>query len=272
MASFVIPVTLMSIFPHQEPRFIIPVLLPLVFLCTSRVTNTFDIPAINPNKNAKVRGVRKKQREIGKLELAWYIFNVALTFFYGFCHQGGVLPLTSHLALELKVKPDLTPIHVFTSFTYPIPTGLLHLKNTQKTYSSSGKYKYKLIKDFYLHEFGDKDLAFIYEKISSTVYECEEMFKVKRTPCRIYYALPIIMLNELEEFTPKNTTRKLNYSIVRSFYPHISTEKLQGLSIFPVCGNLDQLFLCIRYAAQNITEDLFKFLYQFQLLLLKIEI
>lgn len=271
MASFVIPVSLMSIFPHQEPRFIIPILLPLVFLCTSHVTSTFYMIMSIQDKNAKVREAKNKKSVIGKIELVWYILNIAFTLFYGFCHQGGVLPLTSHLAIELKVKPHLTHLHVFTSSTYPIPTGLLHLKNTQKTYSSSGKYKYKLIKDFYLHEFGSKDLAFVYEKISSTVYECEEMFEVKKTPCRIYYALPRNMFDELAEFISKNASHKLNYSIVNSFYPHISMEKLRWSSTLPICTNLDQLLLYIMCAAQNITGDLFKFMYQFQLLLLKIE-
>lgn len=271
MSSFIVPVLLLSIFPHQEPRFIIPILLPLVFLCTPYLKNNLDKVPSRQNNYGKQKEIKKHRNGIGKLELIWYIFNIIFTIFYGFVHQAGVLPLTSHFAFELKVKPQLTHIHVFTTSTYPIPTGLLHLKNTHKTYISGEKYKYKLKQDFYLYEMGNKNIDYVYEKIFSKLNECKEILKTKNIPCRIYYALPKNMLNELEEYKNKNNSFKLNYTLVKTFYPHITTEKLPLLSTYSTCTNLEQLISCVKHLVHNNVKNLFIFLYQFQLLLLKIE-
>lgn len=270
MSSFILPVLLLSIFPHQEPRFIIPILLPVVFLFTPYLKNSSDkVPTTQSHYSKKE--VKKRRNGIGKLELIWYIFNIIFTIFYGFCHQAGVLPLTSHLAFELKGKPQLTHIHVFTTSTYSIPTGLLHLRNTHKTYISGEKYKYKLKKDFYLYEMGGEDISYVYDKILSTVNECKETFRTKNIPCRIYYALPLNVLSELEDYKIKNTSHKLNYTLAKAFYPHVTTEKLPLLSHYSSCTNLDQLFSCVKHFVHNNVKNMFIFLYQFQLILLKIE-
>lgn len=277
MSSFIVPVLLLSIFPHQEPRFIIPILLPLVFLFTPYLKTTTDKVPTNHHhhhhhQNYYSRKDGKKRRNgFGKLEIIWYCFNILFTIFYGFCHQAGVLPLTSQLAFELKVKPHLTHVHVFTTSTYPIPTGLLHLRNTQRTYVSGDKYKYKLKQDFYLYEMGNRDMAHVYDRIFSIVNECRETLRTKSTPCRIYYALPLNVLSELEDYAIKNTSHKLNYTLVKTFYPHITTEKLPLLTTYSTCTNLDQIVSCVKHLVHNNVKNLFIFLYQFQLLLLKIE-
>lgn len=155
--SFIIPIMLLSIFPHQEPRFIIPTLLPLTFLYAPNINQTSGVDTITRIAGNNENTFTTEKNKLNKLQILWFICNIVLTFFYGFAHQGGVLPLSSHIANELKAKPDLTHIHLFTSHTYSIPTALLHLRNTRKTYVSSGNHKYKLIKDFYLYEQGSKD-------------------------------------------------------------------------------------------------------------------
>ena len=267
VASFIIPVSLMSIFPHQEPRFIIPVLSPLVFLSNLFLKNPFEIPLLTQVRNKKLKEGKIKQRRINKVKFLWYIFNIIFTIFYGFCHQGGVLQLTSHLASELKAKPHLTHIHLVTSYTYPMPISLLHLKNTQKTLTNDNKYKYKLIKDFYIYELGNMDSAQVYGKIVTTLYKCKETFRMKKIPYRIYYALPIDMLNEFENLMLRNSSHKLKYSVIKGFYPHVSFENYSALSTFPILISSN-----VKYILQNFREIFLMFLYKFQLLLLKIEV
>lgn len=41
-SSFILPIAALSVFPHQEARFLIPVTLPLTFLYTQRIRNIED--------------------------------------------------------------------------------------------------------------------------------------------------------------------------------------------------------------------------------------
>lgn len=59
----------LSIFPHQEPRFLIPLLVPL---CVIGGQMIFEYSKM--------------------LKRGWYIFNVVLLLVFGILHQGGVVP------------------------------------------------------------------------------------------------------------------------------------------------------------------------------------
>ena len=91
MISFVIPIALLSIFPHQEPRFILPVILLLQF---SHWIKSPEIGAMNiaNKKKPTMRSNTVKENKFG-LKSVWYLCNVIIVIFYGFIHQGGVLHL-----------------------------------------------------------------------------------------------------------------------------------------------------------------------------------
>ncbi|XP_015436113.1 PREDICTED: GPI mannosyltransferase 4 [Dufourea novaeangliae] len=192
-ASFIIPILMLSIFPHQEPRFIIPIVLPLVFLYApnmSQISGTDTIARIAEN-NVHT-GNLKRKKKLTKLQVLWFVCNIALAFFYGFVHQGGVLPLTSHVATELKAKPELTHIHLFTSHTYSLPTAVLHLRNTKRTY-------------------GSRPIRDVCKTIALKLRECEQKYVTKRVPYRLYYGLPA---TGMEEFISiQNNTNLFNYHI-----------------------------------------------------------
>lgn len=269
--SFIIPIILLSIFPHQEPRFIIPTLLPLAFLYApnmSQISGVDTVARIAKN-NEYGDAFTARNSKLNKLQIFWFICNIALTFFYGYAHQGGVLPLSSHIATELKAKPDLTHIHLFTSNTYSIPTALLHLRNTRKTYLSSANHKYKLVKDFYLYEQGSKPLKDVCNIIALKLRECEQKYVTKRIPYRLYYALPA---TNLEEFMLiRNSTNLFNYHTVNKFYPHVTVEKLPFSKIVNNVVHLTVLdtFSVKRFIA--IMDDMLEAFQQFQLLLIRIE-
>ncbi len=76
-ACVLLPLAALSAAPHQEPRFLLPLLLPLAALGGG--------------------GALASARRV----LAWTVFNAVLALFYGGAHQAGVLPalsLVSHLA------------------------------------------------------------------------------------------------------------------------------------------------------------------------------
>ena len=267
--SFIIPIMLLSIFPHQEPRFIIPTLLPLTFLYAPNINQTSGVDTITRIAGNNENTFTTEKNKLNKLQILWFICNIVLTFFYGFAHQGGVLPLSSHIANELKAKPDLTHIHLFTSHTYSIPTALLHLRNTRKTYVSSGNHKYKLIKDFYLYEQGSKSIQDVCNIIALKLHECEYKYATKKVPYRLYYALPA---TDLEEFIfIQNNINLFDYHIVHKFYPHVTIEKLP---FSKVTKNITRFTHLTIFSVEKLTEimnNILEMFQQFQLLLIRIE-
>lgn len=103
MANVIIPLCLLSIFPHQEPRFILPLLLPIIFT-TSKYFSSHYI------KNFK------------HILPIWYFFNIIGLIFFGYMHQAGVTPMISHLFQDIKHIPNT---HIIHSHIYSIPVGLL---------------------------------------------------------------------------------------------------------------------------------------------------
>ncbi|XP_053975227.1 GPI mannosyltransferase 4 isoform X2 [Hylaeus volcanicus] len=267
--SFIVPIALLSIFPHQEPRFIIPTLLPLVFLYAPNLNQISGVDTVSRiTENNTYPKTCTQKTKLSKLQIFWFACNALLAFFYGFAHQGGILPLTSHIATELKAKPELTHIHLFTSHSYSVPTALLHLRNTKRTYISTGNHKYKLVKDFYLYEQGSKPIRDVCNIIALKLRECEHKYFTRRVPYRIYYAFPA---TDMEEFMSiQNNTNLFNYHIVNKFYPHVTVEKLP----FPKVINVLRLTNMNSLSVQTfigVKDDVIDTFQQFELLLLRIE-
>ncbi|XP_076657249.1 GPI mannosyltransferase 4 isoform X2 [Halictus rubicundus] len=269
-ASFIVPIVMLSIFPHQEPRFIIPTVLPLVFLYAPDLNQTSGVDTIaKVTKNDAENSNLETKKKLAKLQLCWFMGNIVLAFFYGFAHQGGVLPLMSHLANELKAKPELTHIHLFTSHTYSLPTALLHLRNTKRTYVSSGNHKYKLVKDFHLYEEGSKSINDVYNIIALKIRDCEQKYVANRIPYRLYYALPA---TDMEEFISiQNNTNLFNYHIVKKFQPHVTVEKLPLSRISNVFIHLTNINTISTETFSEIMNNIFNAFQQLQLILVRIE-
>lgn len=88
--SVLLPVVLISLAPHQEPRFLLPAMVPLHLFTSS-------------DELVQRRG----------LFLLWLVFNVALAIFFGVLHQGGIVPML----LELSGEPTNTWISARCDFS-----------------------------------------------------------------------------------------------------------------------------------------------------------
>ncbi|XP_004424857.2 PREDICTED: GPI mannosyltransferase 4 [Ceratotherium simum simum] len=102
---YFMPLALLSAFSHQEARFLIPLLVPLVLLCSSQTQP-------GPCKNTLV------------------LFNALGALFFGCLHQGGLVPGLEHLerVVHAPVLPSI-PTHYTLLFThtYMPPRHLLYL-------------------------------------------------------------------------------------------------------------------------------------------------
>ncbi|KAF1998903.1 glycosyltransferase family 22 protein [Amniculicola lignicola CBS 123094] len=98
-------VAFLSIFPHQEARFLLPAV-PLIL-------SSIQLP----------------RRQFRNIWLAsWIIFNLALGVLMGIYHQGGIVPVQMHIA-----KTNETISNVFWWKTYSPPIWLLNGKNEEIT-------------------------------------------------------------------------------------------------------------------------------------------
>ncbi|KAH7910895.1 glycosyltransferase family 22 protein [Hygrophoropsis aurantiaca] len=101
-------ISILSIQPHQELRFITPLFLPIIVL----VSNSGQI-------------VR-----VGKVFwLLWIISNSALAVMFGILHQGGVVPSLLHLHDKLMSISSSQPVHIIYWKTYMPPRYLLGIHN-----------------------------------------------------------------------------------------------------------------------------------------------
>ena len=105
--SILVPVALLSLIPHQEARYITPVLVPLVIV----FSQSFFGSSVTP-----------------LMPLLWCIWNILGCVLFGILHQGGMYPCLAHLQKHLHFTQSQTvsaSFHVTFYHTYMPPQHLL---------------------------------------------------------------------------------------------------------------------------------------------------
>lgn len=103
----------LSLAPHQEPRFLVPLVLPVVWLSLS-VISRFKF-----------------------LQVLWILFNLILATFFGILHQGGITPslcfLQHNQAMEAPICNHVFYFHTYTPSAYLLcdPKGKLKVENLE---------------------------------------------------------------------------------------------------------------------------------------------
>ena len=119
IASTWLPIFMLSYFKHQEPRFVLPTI------------STMSL----------VVGWTLERRPIlwKKLVRLWVTFNIALVAWFGFVHQGGVMPCLSHLNKEInfgKSAPSsgsCVKYDILLWYTYMAPQHLIPIEKDANT-------------------------------------------------------------------------------------------------------------------------------------------
>ncbi|KAK3925905.1 GPI mannosyltransferase 4 [Frankliniella fusca] len=233
--SLIIPVILLSLVPHQEARFLIPITLPLVFLHAEEIQDFDQRPSILYGTRESIQDKKKselnypsstaKQKTKRSLINLWLVINCLLGIFFGFVHQGGVYPLTAHLKEIMRKQTKPQVMHLVTSYMYPIPQSLLVQRNTKhKYFDSKTKTKYLVTRKFYAHELGSQSLPEIINAIEDII-EGAEKNKTKESPeyCT-YLAIPSSVVDNKVEFQFQGRISNLTFQRIKLFYPHMSTE------------------------------------------------
>jgi len=100
---------ILSLVPHQEMRFLLPMLVPLVLLGYKGIFGS---------------------ESFWWLKIVWIVFNVVLLIFLGLFHQGGVVPVIQTLSSQ-PVGPDATQ-HIIFYHTYMPPEHLFAIEPSSK--------------------------------------------------------------------------------------------------------------------------------------------
>ncbi|CAH0405172.1 unnamed protein product [Chilo suppressalis] len=211
MFSLITPIALLSMFPHQEARFIIPVLVPLVYLFGNHLhVNESDGPYRSKLKNL--------------LRYSWYTLNILLTIFFGFVHQGGIYPFTDNLHREIKATYGVHT-HVITTHSYSIPTFLLQLESTTKVWKDKRTgHKYRLAPSTFLYKYGSMPMDDLFMKIDEVLTEAEMMLHKYKKQYRFYVASPCSLERQILDTAKNYYYIELMEDFL--YYPHFCTEAL----------------------------------------------
>ena len=190
------PLFLLSIFPHQEPRFLLPLILPICLSFQSKVT---------------LKGLVVHQEISGGAYLTnkrylfpWIVINGLLFYFYAFVHQSGVTQSLFHLHNEVHDKTfegNNTSI-IFVNMYLP-PQHLLHIP------------KYNPVK---VHDLSVEPFPAAYDNL----YDILGNDLKDRN--NILMVSPSCMTEKLTSLVTQVSSGELKMNLVKGLFPHFSGE------------------------------------------------
>lgn len=260
-SAIFVPVVGLSYINHQEPRFLLPITIPVILLQGPKLVTGFCTSYPFQTENKKLRFLYDKFLCTGVsakcLMKTWCTINVGLVIFYGFIHQAGVFRVVQHMEQTVQTKLPNVNIHLATSHIYNIPVSLMNMPDSNIIHQDSKGKKYQKARDLYLHEYGGLEIEKVLHKMKLMLDVCEVRTMQKGVRCKMFLAIPESLQDEMDyQFKRNNATLSfLSYQVVKVFYPHVSTEAFPRLGFSP-----------------NMFKELYYFVHQFGLGLYKFEI
>lgn len=237
-SAIFVPVGLLSLINHQEPRFLLPLTLPIVLLHAPKLHNGFAMT--NPFQSSHplcqliYKHVLSTKASAGCMLKYWYSINIALTLFFGFIHQGGVVQLANHMSGTLQLaQATNVHTHLVTSHIYNIPMSFFFQPSTKIVLiNPETGQKYRRNKRLFLYEYGSIDMDLLYKKLKLILDVCEVKAMGKQQQrYQLFLAIPSSLSEELSLAFWRSNTTLVKHERVKVFYPHLSTEALPKLFI-----------------------------------------
>eukprot|EP00051_Salpingoeca_urceolata_P011794 m.146556 g.146556 ORF g.146556 m.146556 type:complete len:697 (-) comp17257_c1_seq2:660-2750(-) len=178
----------LSVFPHQEPRFLLCLLVPLVLLFCDRVLG----------QNATMGSV-----------VFWIVSNFVLAAVLGLVHQGGVVGSLDVVRRRYQQsKHDNFQLHAVYAYTYMPPKHLALFHDSDRGPCP----------DLMLHDLKSTALMDVQSYITSLVTKrtkpCSPQVEHKEIAVLLVLPAPVVL--------PQSTQQ--HFSLVYRVYPHISAE------------------------------------------------
>ncbi|XP_064077296.1 GPI mannosyltransferase 4-like [Macrobrachium nipponense] len=224
LISFIMPVIFLSTFPHQEPRFLLPTLLPLVIL------HSDNIQLYSKNK----------RKFTGHVPFVmWHVWNIFCVVIFGFLHQGGVTKTMISVYEHIARQPPDTNVHIVFANMYSPPTFLLMRKMKVIATTEDG-HRYRRAKSVFTYDAGgSKPVEFLYDFTGSVYLQATANSTTKMD---ILICLPASLTDELIETKPENVTLHR----IKRVPGHLTLENppnlnLEGVKLTKSCGKACQI-------------------------------
>lgn len=259
----VIPVFFLSFINHQEPRFLLPITLPIVLLYAPKLQTGFS--AINPfsTKNRLTNWIYRKilcQKASAEVIMKiWYGSNIFLSLFYGFLHQGGVVQLNQHFATSQILDKNVYT-HLVTSHIYKVPMSFFFLPSSKTliTNPNTGQ-KYRRSKQIFLYEYEEMNMDNLYRNLKLIIDANEMNMHQRKERHQLLLAIPTSLSNDLSLAFLRSNNTMIKHSLLKVYYPHLSTEAMpQIFTPHPVTINMDVFDVdekCGLYDKEDVYED-----------------
>uniref|UniRef100_A0A1B0GHJ2 Mannosyltransferase n=1 Tax=Lutzomyia longipalpis TaxID=7200 RepID=A0A1B0GHJ2_LUTLO len=282
----VTPTILLSLINHQEPRFLIPVLLPIVLLHAPKFHSGFFYENPFRLRNTLTEFIYEKflSVEASKRYLkVWCIANIVCTLFFGFLHQGGVIQLTNHIAREIDTRGNDVNIHLVTSHIYSVPMSILRIPSSKLLYTNPyNGQKFKREKRFFLYEYGGMEMRMLYKRLKLILDVNELKLVGRKQKYALFLAIPSSLTDDLNMAFYGSNSTLMQHKQVRVFYPHLSTEAMPSafrrhpcevntdfFEIDDTCSAFDK---DDAYSVDTILRQFSSVVHQFGLVLYRIEV
>lgn len=233
-STIFVPLIILSAINHQEPRFLLPITLPIILLHAPKLTNGFTStnPFLATNRFTQIlyKYFLCTNASAEYMLKCWYIVNIFLTIFFGFIHQAGVLQLTKHLSSEMAYGTTNVYTHLVTSHVYNIPTSLFFLPSSETLIINPNTgQKYRRKRRLYMYEYGEMNLDQLYKQLKLLLDVNEVNSYGKTYRYQLLLAIPSSLSEELSYAFWRSNSTLMRHKRIRVFYPHLSTEAMPKL-------------------------------------------
>lgn len=292
-SAMFVPVFCLSFINHQEPRFLIPITLPLMLLHGPKLKIPFFVkyPFKRQNffNNLLFKIVTNINITPKYLLKVWFTLNIILTVFYGFLHQGGVYQLAEHFSNMLPTRSNQIHVHLITSHIYKMPQCFLYQPSTRILHTNpTNGQKYRMSKQFFLYEYGGIELPVLYKKMKLLLDVNEMNYVSKKQKYELYLAVPTSLADDLNYIfysQHKTNVSLVKYKQITTFYPHLSTEAFPNFAtrhpceinydldeMSETCGITDLEEHEEMFSTKYVLKQFSSIVHQFGLTLFKIEV
>ncbi|KAK4878258.1 hypothetical protein RN001_010764 [Aquatica leii] len=213
-ASILFPLALLSIFPHQEPRFLIPIVLPMMYLYAPAILPE-DVHTVAKSASTRPNPAKKVHKSYSLFKL-WLGFNALCVLFYGFVHQAGVYRFVSDLSNQIRTTDNNLNYEVVTSHIYSVPHSLFYQRD------ESGFGSYRRMKRVTLYEKGSVRIDEMLKTIRDLLKARTEV--VSNFNYKLYLVIPESLVDDLMHYLSDGANSDLIAGGVVTYYPHLSTE------------------------------------------------
>lgn len=201
MASIASGLIMLSIAPHQEARFLLPMLPSLALVCSNAFLNK---KSLDKRVHAMEFFIEKVVGYI--IRAVWILFNLSMVIFFGFFHQGGVLQASQ----DMRNTISDTNAHVIYYNSYFAPRSFMTSFNSSRKIS--------------VEDFAEK----AYQPAAALMNRIEEMWESNRNSLvrdfAIYLYIPAPAAKSLQLPPPKHLPQMFKWTLIKEYFPHFSME------------------------------------------------